>query len=70
MALTAPAEVPVMTGNGHAEPRRQQFFGIAVAPAQETDDVERLDLAQQFAAAVRFRALERLFQQGEGLEAF
>jgi hypothetical protein len=45
-------------------------FRIAVAPAQEIDDVERFDLAKQFAAAVLFGAPERLNQQGEGLEAF
>src|SRR5258708_28511866 len=52
-----------------AETAGELDFRIAIAPAQETDDVERFDFAQQFAAAVRFRALERLFEQGEGLEA-
>ena len=46
-----------------------QLFRIAVAPAQEIDDVERADLAEQFAAAVRLGALECCFQQGERLEA-
>src|SRR5260370_33128952 len=40
-------------------------LGIAVAPAQETDDVERLDPAKQFAAAVLLGALQRFLQQGE-----
>ena len=53
-----------------AETAAELDFRIAVAPAQETDDVERFDFAQQFAAAVRFGALERLFEQGEGLETF
>ena len=52
-----------------AETVGELLFRIAVAPAQEIDDVERVDLAQQFAAAVRFGALERLFQQSERLEA-
>src|ERR1700737_4479043 len=43
-------------------------FRIAVAPAQEIDDVERLDFAKQLAAAVLFGALERFDEQGEGLE--
>ena len=51
-----------------AEPRGELLFRIAIAPAQEIDDVERADLAEQFAAAVRFRALQRLFQQRERLE--
>ena len=52
-------------------PRRSDklLLRIAVAPAQEIDDVERVDLAEQFAAAVRFGALQRLFQQSERLEA-
>ena len=45
-------------------------FRIAVAPAQEIDDVERLDFAEQFGARVAFGALQRLFQQGERFEAF
>src|SRR6266446_7261625 len=44
-------------------------FRIAVAPAQEIDDIERLDIAEQFAAAVPFGALQRSFQQGKRLEA-
>ena len=53
-----------------AETAGELLLRIAVAPAQEIDDVERLDLAQQFAAGVRFGAPERLLQQGERLEAF
>src|ERR1700676_5674876 len=34
-----------------AETARELNFRIAVAPAQEIDDVKRLDLAQQFTAA-------------------
>ena len=51
-----------------AEPTGQLLFRIAVAPAQEIDDVERADLAEQFAAAVGLRALQRLFQQRERLQ--
>ena len=53
-----------------AETLRERNFRIAVAPAQEIDDVERADLAQEFCAAVGFRAPERLFQQDERFEAF
>ena len=35
-----------------AEAPGQLFFGIAIAPAQEIDDVERADLAEQLAAGV------------------
>src|SRR6266702_5357442 len=52
-----------------AEAASEQLFRIAVAPAQEIDDVERLDVAEQVAAAVRFGALQRGFQQRERLEA-
>src|SRR5882724_5321672 len=52
-----------------AEAAGEQLFRIAVAPAQEIDDVERADVAEQFAAAVRFGAPQRGFQQREGLEA-
>jgi hypothetical protein len=38
-----------MRGPG-AQPVGEQFFRIAVAPAQEIDDIERPDLAEQFAA--------------------
>src|SRR6266550_4360016 len=51
-----------------AEAASEQLFRIAVAPAQEIDDVERLDVAEQVAAAVRFGAPQRGFQQGERLE--
>ncbi len=53
-----------------AETLGERNFRIAVAPAQEIDDVERGDLAQQLGAAVRFGTPQRLFQQDEGLEAF
>src|SRR5258705_4418813 len=53
-----------------AETGGELNFRIAVAPAQEIDDVERFDVDQQFAAAVRFRALERSDQKSEGLKAF
>ena len=52
-----------------AEPSGKLLFRIAVAPAQEIDDVERADIAEQFAAAVGLRALQRLLEQGERLEA-
>src|SRR3979411_2757679 len=45
-------------------------FRIAVAPAQEIHNVERLDFAKQLAAAVLFGALQRLLEQGEGFETF
>jgi hypothetical protein len=48
-------------------PRRSESR-IAVAPAQEVDEVERLDLTEQLAAAVLFGALERLLEQRERLE--
>ena len=53
-----------------AEPVRKLNLRIAVAPTQEIDDIERLDFAEQFVAAVCFGALQRLFQQDERLEAF
>ena len=40
-----------------AEAVGELLFRIAVAPAQEIDDIERGDFAQQFAAAVGFGAL-------------
>src|SRR5437879_9091126 len=52
-----------------AEALRQQFFRIAIAPAQETDDVERLHLAEQLCAGILFGPAQRLFQQIERLEA-
>ena len=52
-----------------AEPAGKLLLRIAVAPAQEIDDVERADVAEQFAARVRFGALQRFFQQGQRLEA-
>jgi len=52
-----------------AETVRELDLRIAVAPAQEVDNVERLDLAQQLAAAVRFGALERFFQQSQRLKS-
>src|SRR6202022_2810616 len=53
-----------------AETLRELDFRIAVAPAQEIDDVERLDRVKQSAAAVRFGALQRCLKQGKGLAAF
>ena len=53
-----------------AETARELNFRIAVAPAQEIDDVKRLDFAKQFGARVLLGALQRLFQQGERLKAF
>ena len=52
-----------------AEAIGELAFGIPIAPAQEIDDVERADLAKQFGSAIRFGALERLFEQGKRLEA-
>ena len=42
---------------------------IAIAPAQEIDDVERAELAEQFCPAVRLRAPHGLFEQRERFEA-
>src|SRR6185312_9194591 len=53
-----------------AEPLGEQLLGIAVAPAQEVDDVERADFLKQFCPGVGFGALQRLFQQYERLKAF
>src|SRR5438270_13997329 len=50
------------------EPSCKLLLGIAIAPAQEIDDVERADLAEQFGSRVMFRALERLLQQRQRLE--
>src|SRR5260370_1950264 len=52
-----------------AETHRELLFRIAVAPAEKIDDVERADIAEQFAPGVLLGALERFFDQGEGLEA-
>ena len=57
-----------MRGIG-AEPRRKLLLGIAVAPAQEIDDVERAELAEQFCPAVRLRAPHRLLEQRQRFEA-
>src|SRR5438128_7467334 len=43
---------------------------IAIAPAQEADDVERLDLAEQPCAGVGLGTLQRLLEQRHRLEAF
>ncbi|GCC46512.1 hypothetical protein chiPu_0030355, partial [Chiloscyllium punctatum] len=53
----------------NAEPLCQLLLRIAVAPAQEVDDVERLQVGEQFCAAVGLGALQRFLEQGEGLEA-
>jgi len=50
--------------------RGELLLRIAIAPAQEIDDVERLDFAEQPGARVRFRALQGFDQQRERLEAF
>ena len=52
-----------------AEPRGELLLGIAVAPAQEIDDVERAELAEQFCPAIRFRAPHRFFEQRQRFEA-
>ena len=52
-----------------AEPRRKLLLGIAVAPAQEIDDVERAEFAEQFCPAVGFRAPHGFFEQRHRLEA-
>src|SRR5207244_5616722 len=49
-----------------AEAIGELLFGIAVAPAQEIDDIERTDIAEQFCTGVRLRALQGLLEQGEG----
>ncbi len=51
-----------------AEAIGKKLFRIAVAPAQEVDDVERADIAEQLSARVSLRTLERFFKQGEGLK--
>ena len=56
-----------MRGLG-ADPRRQLLLRIAIAPAQEVDDVERLDLAEQLCAGIGLGALQRLLEQSERLE--
>ena len=58
-ALAADRAVITMRGLG-AEPRRKLLLGIAVAPAQEIDDVERAELAEQLCPAVRLRAPDAL----------
>ena len=40
----------------------QQLFRIAIAPAQEVDDIEGVDFVEEPRAAVGFRALERFDQ--------
>ena len=45
------------------------LFRIAVAPAQEIDDVERLDFAEQLCSGVGLGAPQRFLEQGEGFEA-
>src|SRR3984893_9429841 len=52
-----------------AEALGEQFFRIAIAPAQEIDDIERADLAEQFAAGVFLRAPDRLLQPRERFES-
>ena len=66
--LAADRAVIAMRGAG-ADPCRQQLLRIAVAPAQEIDNVERLDLVKQLCAGIGLGALQRLLQQGEGFEA-
>ena len=66
-ALAADRAVIAMRGLG-AEPLGEQLLGIAIAPAQEIDDVERAEFAEQFCAAVGLGALQRLLQQRERLE--
>ncbi len=67
-ALAADRAVIKMRGID-AEALRQLFLRVAIAPAQEIDDVERLDFAEQLAAGVLLRALERLLQQRQRLKA-
>src|SRR5262245_2815726 len=50
-ALAADRAIVAMRRTG-AEPRRELLLGIAVAPTQEIDDVERAELAEQFGPAV------------------
>ena len=53
------ADRTVIEMGGLAPIRAASCFRIAIAPAQETDDVERLDVGEQFAvesASARFRA--------------
>jgi hypothetical protein len=52
-----------------ADPRRQQLLRIAIAPADKTDHIERLNLAEQFCAGVGLRAPQRLFEERERFEA-
>ena len=51
------------------EPSCKLLLGIAIAPAQEINDVERADLAEQFGPGIFLRTLERCLQQRERLEA-
>ena len=51
-----------------AEPGRKLLLGIAVAPAQEIDDVERAEFAEQSCATVGFRTTHRLFEQRQRFE--
>ena len=67
-ALAADRAIIAMRRIG-AEPRRKLLLGIAVAPAQEIDDVERAELAEQFCSAVRLRAPHRFFEQRQRFEA-
>ena len=50
-----------------AEPLGQLLLGIAVAPAQEVDDIERAEIAEQLCPAIGFRAPHRVFEQRQRL---
>ena len=52
-----------------AEAVGELLLRIAVAPAQEIDDIERADIAEQFCTGVRLRALQGFLEQGERFEA-
>jgi len=55
-ALAADRAVIAMRRLG-AQSIGEQLLGIAIAPAQEIDDVERAEFAEQLATAVGLRAL-------------
>ena len=67
-ALAADRAVIAMRRIG-AEPCRELLLGIAIAPAQKIDDVERTEFAEQFCPAVGLRAPHGFLEQRHRLEA-
>src|SRR5882724_4359163 len=65
------ADRPVISVRGsNAETIGKLPGGVLITPAQEIDDVERLNLAQQFSTRVLLGARERLFEQRERFQTF